>query len=108
MILPYRFEPNSLWSSSEESDSNDTNSQASFTERLDNTSWCSCVKCLLNPHAIECICYHKLSEVEEHLEGRDDVFRYLETFKKVCLDKVVLYTALVTIHTVKGDSKLLL
>ena len=34
MILPYRFEPDSLWSSSEESDSDDTDSQASFTERL--------------------------------------------------------------------------
>ena len=34
VILPYRFEPDSLWSNSEESDSNDTDSQASFTERL--------------------------------------------------------------------------
>ena len=47
VILPYRFEPDSLWSNSEESESNDTDSQASFTERLGNPSWCSCMKCLL-------------------------------------------------------------
>ena len=34
VILPHRFEPDSLWSSSEESDSDDANSQASFMERL--------------------------------------------------------------------------
>ena len=33
VILPYRFEPDSLWSSSEDSDSDDTDSQASFTEK---------------------------------------------------------------------------
>ena len=38
VIAPYRFEPESLWSTSKESDSDDTNSQASFTERLGNTS----------------------------------------------------------------------
>ena len=39
VIAPYRFEPESLWSTSEESDSDDTNSQASFTERLGNTGF---------------------------------------------------------------------
>ena len=68
VILSYKFEPDSLWSSSEESDSNDTNSQVSFTERLGNTSWCSCVKCLPMPRAVECICFRELSEVVECLE----------------------------------------
>ena len=40
VILPYRFKSESLWSTSEESDSDDTNSQVSFTERLANTYWC--------------------------------------------------------------------
>ena len=43
-VLPYRFEPDGLWSSSEESDSEDNDSQPSFTEQLGNTSWCSCEK----------------------------------------------------------------
>ena len=60
VILPYRFEPYSLWSSSKESDSDDTDSQASFTERLSNTSWCSCMKCLSMACAVECICCHEL------------------------------------------------
>ena len=103
VILPYRFEPDSLWSSSEDSDSDDTNSQASFTERLGNISWCSCAKCLPMPRAVECICCRELSEVVEHLEGSDGCITCLETFKSVCLDKDVLYTVLVTMHTVRGD-----
>ena len=104
VILPYRFEPDSLWSSSEESDSDDTDSQASFTERLGNTFWrCSCAKCLPMPHAVECVCCRELSEVVERLEDSDGCVTCLETFKTGCLDKDVLYTALVTMHTVRGD-----
>ena len=103
VILPYRFEPDSLWSRSEESERYDTDSQVSFTERLDNTSWCSCMKCLPMPHGVECICCRKLSEVVEHLEGSDGCITCLETFKTVCLDKDVIYTALVTMHTVRRD-----
>ena len=103
VILPYRFEPDSLWNSSEESDSDDTDSQVSFTERLGNTSWCSCAKCLPVPHAVECICCHELSEVVEHLEGSDGCVTCLETFNTVCLDKDDPYTALVTMHTVRED-----
>ena len=103
VILPYRFEPDNLWSSSEESDSDDSDSQASFTERLGNTSWCSCAKCLPMPRAVECICCRELSEVVECLEGSDGCVTCLETFKTVCLDKDVLYTALVMMHTVRGD-----
>ena len=103
VILPYRFEPDSHWSSSEESDSDDTESQASFSERLDNTSWCSCTKCLPMPRAVECICCHELPEVVEGLEGSDGCITCLETFKTFCLNKDVLYTALVIMHTVRGD-----
>ena len=38
VMLPCRFKPDSLWSSSVESDSNHTDSQASLAERLGNTS----------------------------------------------------------------------
>ena len=55
------------------------------------------------PHAVECICCHELSEVVECLESSDGCVMYLETFKTVCVDKDVLYIALVTMHTVKGN-----
>ena len=103
VILPYRFELDSLWSSSEESDSDDTDSQATFTERLGNTSCCSCAKCLPMPRAVECICCRELSQAVERLEDSDGCVTCLETFKTVCLDKDVLYTVLVTMHTVRGD-----
>ena len=91
VILPLRFEPDSLWSGNEESGSNDTDSHASFTERLGNTSWCSCTKGLPMLHDIECTYCRKLSEVVEHLEGSDGCVACLETFKAICLDKDVLY-----------------
>ena len=102
VILPKRFEPDSLLSSSEESDYDDTDNQVSFTERLGNTSWCSCAKCLPMPRTVECICCHGLLEVVECLKGSDGCVTCLETFKTVCLDKDVLYTVLVIMHTVRG------
>ena len=63
VIVPYNFTPDGLWSSSEESDGNinDNDSQASFTERLGNTLWCTCVKCVTMPRTIECIRCRELS-----------------------------------------------
>ena len=106
VILPYRFEPDGLWSSSEESEENDSDngeSQASFTERLGNTLWCSCANCVVMPRALECTCCREFPEVEERLEEGVVCVTSLEAFKTVCLDKDVLYTALVTMHTVRGD-----
>ena len=104
IIVPYNFEPDGLWSSSEESDSDDNDSQASFTERLGNTSWCSCAKCVAKPRAIELTCCRELSEVEERLEESSTCIISMEVFKTVCLDKDVLYTSLVTLHTVGGQN----
>ena len=38
VIVPYNFEPDGLWSSSSSEESDSDGSQASFTERLGNTS----------------------------------------------------------------------
>ena len=54
------------------------------------------------PHAVECICCCELLEVVERLDGNDGCVTCLETFKTVCLDANVLYTAQVTMHTVIG------
>ena len=55
------------------------------------------------PRAIECTCCRELSEVEERLEESSTCITSVEVFKTVCLDKDVLYTSLVTMHTVRGD-----
>ena len=43
------------------------------------------------------------SEDKECLEGSGGCVAYLETFKTICVDKDVLYIALVMIHIVRGD-----
>ena len=55
------------------------------------------------PRAVECVCCHELSEVVERLEDSNGCVMCLETFKTVCVDKDVIYTLLVTMHTVRGD-----
>ena len=55
------------------------------------------------PRALECTCCQEFPEVEERLEEGVVCVTSLEAFKTVCLDKDVLYTALVTMHTVRGD-----
>ena len=93
VIVPYSFEPGGLWSSStsEESDIDDSaGSKASFTERLGNTSWCSCAKCVPMPQSIECTCCRELTEVEERSEESGSCVTSMEAFKTVCLDKDVL------------------
>ena len=101
VMVPYSFEPAGLWSSSEESDSDDSaGSQASFTERLRKISWCSCAKCVPMLRAIEYTCYRELTEVEEGFEESGSCVISMEAFKTVCLDKDVLYMLSVTMHTV--------
>ena len=78
-------------------------SQASFTERLGNTSWCYCVKCLPMPRAVEYSPCRKVSQIKEYLESSDGCVMCLETFKTVFLDVNVLHTVLVMMHTVRGD-----
>jgi len=55
------------------------------------------------PRAVECNCRREVAEVEEQLEGGDSCITTLEVFQRVCLDKDVLYTSLVTMNTVRGD-----
>ena len=60
----------------------DSDSQASFTERLGSTLWYSCAKCVTMPCTIECTCCRELSEleVEEHLEESSSCITSLEVF----------------------------
>jgi len=100
LILPYKFKPEGEWKGSDDDSDNSDDSQDSFTERFGNTSWCSCAKCTPMLRTVECYCCREVAEVEE---WGDSCVTALESFQRVCLDKDVLYTSLVTMHTVRGD-----
>ena len=55
------------------------------------------------PHTIECTCCREFPEVKEHFGEGIVCVTSLEVFKTVCLNKDVLYTALVTMYTVRGN-----
>ena len=104
-VKPYQFEPTTVACySDEESDSDesdtDVREQASFTERLGKVDWCSCSKCVPLPRGIECQCCREMDSVYERLVERDDIccITNHDQFSVVCLNKDVLYTALVMIN----------
>ena len=104
-VTPYQFEPTTVASySDEESDSGesdtDVQEQASFTERLGNMNWCSCAKCVSMPRGIECQCCREMESLQERLMEREnlDCITSHDQFPIVCLNKDVLYTALVMIN----------
>ena len=108
-ILPYRFEPESVSSltvddsSSSESET-DIREQASFTERLASTSWCECAKCTAMTSGVECQCCKEMEGVSERMaESEINCITEHEQFKVVCLNKDVLYIALVMMNTIRGD-----
>ena len=87
----------------------DIREQASFTERLGSTSWCECTsectKCAPMPSGIECRCCKEMEDVVECVpenESHQCIMDH-EQFKVVCLNKDVLYTALVMMNTIRGD-----
>ena len=109
-IVPNRFEPVSISNYSDQDTSsseseNDIREQASFTERLGRTSWCECVKCAPMPSGIECQCCKEMVGVVERVAENEShqCITDHEQFKVVCLNKDVLYTALVMMNTIRGD-----
>ena len=104
-VKPYQFEPTTVACySDEESDSDesdtDVREQASFTECLGKVDWCSCSKCVPLPREIECQCCREVDSVYERLVEQDDIccITNHDQFSVVCLNKDVLYTALVMIN----------
>ena len=109
-VLPYCFEPMSVSNYSKNEDSiseseTDIREQASFMERLGSTSWCKCTKysTMLSGIAYQC-CREMTSAVERIAENES--YRCItdhEEFKIVCLNKDVLYTALVRMNLLRGN-----
>ena len=58
------------------------------------------MKCTPMPSGIECQCCREMDELEERLTKYTDH----EQFNMVCLNNNVLYTAMVTMKMVRGDS----
>ena len=82
-------------SSSSESETN-IREQASFTEHLASTSRCECTKCTAVPSGIECQCCKEMEGVSKRMaENEINCITEHEQFKVVCLNKDILYTALV-------------
>ena len=109
-VKPYQFEPSALASSSdEESDlvesDTDVREQASFTERLGKMDWCSCAKCIPMPCGIECQCCREMDSVQERLMEQEEIgcITSRDQFAIVCLNKDVLYTALVMINRERSE-----
>ena len=110
---PYQFEPTDVSGYSDNADDNSSESetdireQASFTERLGTMDWCKCAKCLPMPSGIECQCCREMEGIDERLKEHRGSLQCItahEQFKVVCPNKDVLYTALVTMKSVRGDS----
>ena len=104
-IQPYQFEPTAVASySDDESDSDESDTeireQASFTECLGSMDWCSCAKCVSMPRGVECQCCREMESVQERLMEQENTqcITCHDQFPIVCLNKDVLYTALVMIN----------
>ena len=104
-IEPYQFEPTTVSCYSDE-DSNsdksdaDVQEQASFTERLGKIDWCSCLRCIPMPRGIECQCCREMDAVHERLVEWEEIncITSHDQFSVVCLNKDILYTALVVMN----------
>ena len=81
-----------LLSSSSESET-DIRKQTSFTKRLVSISWCECAKCTAMPSGIECQCFKEIEGICKRIAENNCITEH-EQFKVVCLNKDVLYTAL--------------
>ena len=111
-IKPYQFEPTDVSGYSDNEDNSsksetDIREQASFMERLGTIDWCECTKCSPMPSGIECQCCREMEGIDKRLTEHGGSLQCItdhKQFKVVCLNKDVLYTALVTMKSVRDDS----
>ncbi|XP_068671269.1 P2X purinoceptor 7-like [Montipora capricornis] len=107
-IQPYQFEPE--YSSSEENakedssgpeeqeiDSLEPNCESERVSRQENASWCVCGRCSIMSSEVECICCQELAFLSKLVKGLTCITEH-ESFEAVCLNRDVLWTALVSLH----------
>ncbi|CAH3172729.1 unnamed protein product [Porites lobata] len=102
-IQPYQLEPE--YSSSEQGeeeqiDSGEEEVSSLYSSRLESRrtdlSWCECERCLM-PSEVECVCCKELPFLSQLVEGLTCVTQH-ESFRAVCLNEDVLWTALASLH----------
>ena len=111
-IKPYQFKPTDVSGYSDDDDDSsesetDIREQASFTECLGTVDCCKCAKCSPMPTSIECQYCHEMEEIADRLKDDGASLQCItdhKQFKVVCLNKDVLYTALVMMKLVRGDT----
>ncbi|XP_063951158.1 P2X purinoceptor 7-like [Lytechinus pictus] len=63
--------------------------------RMGNNDWCECGSCVPMPSVIQCRCCHEVDNCDRFLDARITCIVRHEDFQKVCMERVVLRTALV-------------
>ncbi|KAK2553535.1 hypothetical protein P5673_025020 [Acropora cervicornis] len=103
-ILPYQLEPE--YSSSEEIEDHVSDSEEeeigdlelpSGENRATHTSWCLCERCAVMPTKKECVCCKEIAFLSKVMKGLSCITEH-ESFPAVCLNREVLWTALVSLH----------
>ena len=82
----------------------------SFVEHLGKVDWCSCLRCILMLRGIKCQCYREMDTVHERLMEREEInciTSHDPQFSVVCLNKDILYTALVMMNRERCEPVLL-
>ncbi|PFX27532.1 P2X purinoceptor 7-like [Stylophora pistillata] len=100
-ILPYQLEPEHSStderSESEEKDDDSVVSNADTSDRRLNTSWCLCERCAIMLTEFESICSKEPAFLSKLIEGLSCITEH-GSFLSVCLNRDVLWTALVSLH----------
>jgi len=110
-IKPYQFKPTDVSGYSDDDNSSesetDIREQASFKECLGTVDWCDCAICSPMSSGIECQCCREMEGNADRLTDDGASIQCItdhEQFKVVRLNKDALYTTLVTMKSVRGDT----
>ncbi|XP_068729131.1 uncharacterized protein [Montipora capricornis] len=101
-ILPYQLEPefsstNERSESEEEGEDDSVLSNANTSECRLDTSWCLCEQCAIMPTEVASICCKEPAFLSKMVEGLSYITEH-SSFQSVCLNRDVLWTALVSLH----------
>ncbi|KAL9976758.1 hypothetical protein ACROYT_G014087 [Oculina patagonica] len=105
-IIPYQFEPEhsssdeieeEISEAEEEEEEIVRSAPSNAVRRTANTSWCACDVCELMPTEKECVCCKELKFLSKVVKDLSCVTKH-SNFEAVCLNRDVLWTALVSLH----------
>ncbi|XP_031565199.1 P2X purinoceptor 7-like [Actinia tenebrosa] len=110
MAVPYQFEPE-IASGEEDNTQDESMSEESEQEELANEErrqgidkWCTCQQCVVMETADMCLCCNELESRKYDNTQDSTCITTSEGFQCVCLNRDVLWTALVSLHDREGSS----